>query len=426
MSTGKLSFGLNTSKSQQLARRATAPLQLATSAPIAAPIVAVAADGTAIPSEPTPVVGPLVVPLLDSNGRAVDPLAERAAAALLRGEGLATKSAATAGGASAVVPLLVRGRLDGLDSAAGDNDETGTYRRDVALRPDAPSLEAYANMPVEAIGKAMLLGMGWTEGGGVGRKRQVFEPVDLVRRPERLGLGAKVAETEQLPPTHKKRGEDAPASSAATASTSQTRVPAAAADGWQVGARVAVVDGRHKGVSGQIEALPDDKLVALRLASDELVTVKRKYVELSASAAAEPSAASKKRAKSGDDESAKRARKATAIWVRPQIVVRIVSKKYRDAKFYEKKARVLDCVGGELCVVELEDGRVLDDVTQSILENVVGKVGDRVQVLRGERAGALGSVLERDSRKEQVLVQLDADDQPHRFSYDDVAKFGAF
>jgi G patch domain/KOW motif-containing protein len=434
----KLSFGLNTVKSHQLARRATSSLlaPVSSGADVVVPqAIRAVADGAVIPTVPVPDATPLIVPLLDSNGR-LDAVTALAASALLRGEAVQSANASTTDGSTGalVVPLLVRGKLDGVDFS---QDDTTVYRADVALRPDAPSLEAYANMPVEAIGKAMLMGMGWTEGGGVGRRRQVFEPVDLARRPERLGLGAKI-DDEKLPPTHKKRGE----SSAAVASA--TEASASTADGErggaiEPGALVTVTDGRHKGIAGRVVALLDAKSLSLRLASDELVTVKRKYVE-SGNARKRSKATADNDAGGGSgggagaaaaDESAKRARKAAAaavapIWLRPQIIVRIVSKKYRDAKFYEKKARVLDCVGGERCVVELEDGRVLDDVTQSILENVVGKVGERVQVLRGERCGALGIVLERDSKKELVLVQLDDDSQLHRLGYDDVAKFGAF
>ena len=51
-------------------------------------------------------------------------------------------------------------------------------------------LQAYESMPIEEFGKAMLLGMGWKEGLGVGRNRKVAEPIEYLRRPERLGLGA--------------------------------------------------------------------------------------------------------------------------------------------------------------------------------------------------------------------------------------------
>lgn len=45
-------------------------------------------------------------------------------------------------------------------------------------------------MPIEEFGKAMLRGMGWQEGMGVGRNRRQVDAIEYVRRPERLGLGA--------------------------------------------------------------------------------------------------------------------------------------------------------------------------------------------------------------------------------------------
>lgn len=51
-------------------------------------------------------------------------------------------------------------------------------------------LQAYESMPIEEFGLAMLRGMGWQEGMGVGRNRKNAQPVEYLRRPERLGLGA--------------------------------------------------------------------------------------------------------------------------------------------------------------------------------------------------------------------------------------------
>lgn len=48
-------------------------------------------------------------------------------------------------------------------------------------------------MPIEEFGLAMLRGMGWQEGMGVGRNRKKADPVEYLRRPERLGLGAQPA-----------------------------------------------------------------------------------------------------------------------------------------------------------------------------------------------------------------------------------------
>ena len=48
-------------------------------------------------------------------------------------------------------------------------------------------------MPVEMFGEAMLRGMGWEAGEGVGRNKVVVVPKEYVPRPGRLGLGAEPA-----------------------------------------------------------------------------------------------------------------------------------------------------------------------------------------------------------------------------------------
>ncbi|KAG1653064.1 hypothetical protein FOA52_003809 [Chlamydomonas sp. UWO 241] len=56
--------------------------------------------------------------------------------------------------------------------------------------PDIAPVEAYEDMPIEEFGMAMLRGMGWQEGMGVGRNRKTVEAIEYLKRPERLGLGA--------------------------------------------------------------------------------------------------------------------------------------------------------------------------------------------------------------------------------------------
>ena len=58
-------------------------------------------------------------------------------------------------------------------------------------------LQDYEALPVEDFGKALLRGMGWEEGLGLGKKRKHVDAVQYVRRPERLGLGAQPTQ-EQL------------------------------------------------------------------------------------------------------------------------------------------------------------------------------------------------------------------------------------
>lgn len=75
--------------------------------------------------------------------------------------------------------------------------------------PDMSSVEAYEAMPIEEFGMAMLRGMGWKEGMGVGRNRKVVEAIEYLKRPERLGLGAQSALPSSKPKGPRKMG-DAP------------------------------------------------------------------------------------------------------------------------------------------------------------------------------------------------------------------------
>ncbi|RPB28850.1 hypothetical protein L211DRAFT_242330 [Terfezia boudieri ATCC MYA-4762] len=78
-------------------------------------------------------------------------------------------------------------------------DESDAYKADIALRPDAPSLDAYDAVPVEEFGAALLRGMGWKEGmelgkGARGKKVAPGKVKVVERRPALLGLGAKTWE----------------------------------------------------------------------------------------------------------------------------------------------------------------------------------------------------------------------------------------
>jgi G patch domain/KOW motif-containing protein len=64
----------------------------------------------------------------------------------------------------------------------------------MGLLPEEADAAAYEAMPIAEFGAAMMRGMGWSEGKGVGR-RQVgpTTPFQYVQRPQRLGLGAQPA-----------------------------------------------------------------------------------------------------------------------------------------------------------------------------------------------------------------------------------------
>ncbi|EFN53037.1 hypothetical protein CHLNCDRAFT_53994 [Chlorella variabilis] len=69
--------------------------------------------------------------------------------------------------------------------------EAAKLKEDLDGLPPEADLDAYAAMPVDQFGMALLRGMGWTEGAAIGRNaKEEVKAKELVRRPQRLGLGA--------------------------------------------------------------------------------------------------------------------------------------------------------------------------------------------------------------------------------------------
>jgi len=71
--------------------------------------------------------------------------------------------------------------------------EEEAFQRDFHTAPDMATLDEYKAVPVEEFGAALLRGMGWKEGQGIGnQKGQKFERAKVPeRRPALLGIGAK-------------------------------------------------------------------------------------------------------------------------------------------------------------------------------------------------------------------------------------------
>jgi hypothetical protein len=71
--------------------------------------------------------------------------------------------------------------------------EEDVFQNDVTEAPDMATLEDYARVPVEQFGAAMLRGMGWKDGDGIGLNKGKKQDKATIpeRRPALLGIGAK-------------------------------------------------------------------------------------------------------------------------------------------------------------------------------------------------------------------------------------------
>ncbi|XP_078520651.1 G-patch domain and KOW motifs-containing protein [Lissotriton helveticus] len=343
------------------------------------------------------------------------------------------------------IPLLMQNRVpDGFE----DGDKV-----DVSLRPESATDVDYDVVPVEAYGMAMLRGMGWKQGEGIGRTfKQDVKPLEHQLRPKGLGLGADRSAVKDLEPSRPRRppkpGEE----------REEEEV-----GGLVTGSLVQIETGAHKELYGKVEGVdPDNARVMVKLAiGGKVATVtqyslrlvgkkeyeknskdlsrlskahkaeeKRKEEERNGSGPAsqtdrtdpKSSVQSDKKRKphrESDRESpvVKQVKKSdhvsnssssrSAHWLQRDLRVRFIDKQYKGGKYYNSKIRIEDVLSPEVCVCRTDEGRILDGIKESMLETLIPKAEeDFVMVVLGPHSGQVGRILRKDKEKSRALVQL--------------------
>ncbi|XP_044090475.1 G-patch domain and KOW motifs-containing protein isoform X1 [Neovison vison] len=334
-------------------------------------------------------------------------------------------------------------------------------RADSEPRAETVPEEAdYEAVPVEAYGLAMLRGMGWKPGEGIGRTfNQVVKPRVNSLRPKGLGLGASLNEvqalvftgTHHLPKPDEKQEKD-------KEDQPQGLVP---------GGAVVVLSGPHRGLYGKVEGLdPDNVRAMVRLAvGNRMVTVseyclrpvsqqefEKNSLDLSQMNKISPgqqngTASSSWKALQdqelpGRREDSERKRKhfpnregepvaktekvgsRSQHWLHRDLRVRFVDKQYKGGQYYNTKMTIEDVLSPDTCVCRTEEGRILEGVKEVMLETLIPKVeGKRVMVVLGPQAGRVGRLLGWDRERNQALVQLRRENQLVELHYDAVCQY---
>ncbi|XP_064473645.1 G-patch domain and KOW motifs-containing protein-like [Ornithodoros turicata] len=335
------------------------------------------------------------------------------------------------------IPLLVQNKVP----EGYETDE----KVDVTLRAEEPTMDDYENVPIEEYGLAMLRGMGWAPGKPIGaRCTQVIELKDVVLRPKGLGLGAE------------SKARKAPAFVAKEEGQLVLRK----------GAYVYIEQGPHKDLYGQVEGLDDENarvLVKLALGGkiatvnelfirlvtqkeyqkegkllnkDKYEDYKRKHEpqeeelmpppqEYPSSKKHKSEKTHKHHASSSKKESSKVSHhKKSENWLRPQIRVRFIDEKFRNGKYYNMKMTIEDVTSLTTCLCNTEDGKILEDVTASMLETVIPrKSPGYVMVLTGRYCGQVGTVVQRNKDKCRAMVQMLRDKEVREFDYDTISEY---
>ncbi|XP_042525162.1 G-patch domain and KOW motifs-containing protein [Dipodomys spectabilis] len=319
-----------------------------------------------------------------------------------------------------------------------------------------PKEADYEVVPVEAYGMAMLRGMGWKPGKGIGR---TFNPVVKLQnhsvRPKGLGLGVNLTEARALASIgshHSSRpgGE-------------QQKDKDIEPQGLVIGGAVLIFSGPHRGLYGKVEGIdPDNVRAMVRLAeSSRIVTVSeyclkpvsqkefdsntlhngkgrktaQQHNETSSVKAdqnqdsqvhQENSEKRKYPADRQDGPAAKNEKVASRShhWLHRDLRVRFVDKLYKGGQYYNTKMIIEDVLSPDTCVCRTDNGQILEGLKENMLETLVPKEeGDLVMVVLGTQAGKLGHLLDRDRARNRALVQLQNKNEAVELHYDAICQY---
>ncbi|OBS81144.1 hypothetical protein A6R68_20666 [Neotoma lepida] len=327
----------------------------------------------------------------------------------------------------------------------------------------APEEADYEAVPVEAYGLAMLRGMGWKPGKGIGSTfSQVVKPRVNSLRPKGLGLGANLMEAQALTSTgsrHPPRPDG-----------DQKKDKEGQPQGLIPGGAVVVLSGPYRGLYGKVEGLdPDNVRAMIRLAvGNRIVTVSEYCLQPVSqqefdSRASQPGHMSetsteqqnrttgaalslkalqnqkdsKRRQKDSEtkrkhppdrqDEPLAKNEKATfknKHWLHRDLRVRFIDKLHKGGRYYNTKMTIEDVLSPDTCVCRTDEGRVLEGVREGMLETLIPKEeGHHVMVVLGPHAGKVGRLLSRDSMKSQALVQLGRENRVVELHYDTICQY---
>lgn len=362
------------------------------------------------------------------------------------------------------IPLLMQNKVP-------EGFETDD-KLDVVLRPDGPDDADYEQIPIEQFGFAMLRGMGWKEGEGVGKNGKVIAPVEAHLRPKGLGLGADRSQAA---------GEKGKKNDRKDAGKEDENLE------MKKGSYCVILNGKQKDLYGVVQGIDEDnaRLFIKMTLSGQCVTMTQynvrvvgkkeyekysKYLnkgmsdrykedemkrnghdhhsdEKSKDRDDDRSHKEDKHRKRHEDGGSKRKHDSkdsshskqhkseassksshsanTSAWLRPSLRVRIVDKHYKKGKYYKEKVVVMDVISLDSAVCETDDGKVLEDLSHSQLETVIPKSEPaHVMLCTGKHKGLLGKIIKKDKDSSSALVQLLADrDIVLRMEFDEICDY---
>ncbi|KAK2187174.1 hypothetical protein NP493_173g04014 [Ridgeia piscesae] len=358
------------------------------------------------------------------------------------------------------IPLLMRNKVpEGFET----DDQLN-----VSLRPEEPDPADYDRVPIDDFGFAMLRGMGWKTGQGLGKNNEVIAPIQAVARPKGLGLGADRSALLQ------KNGET---KGNMTNNDDDDNLV------LEKGAYCLIMKGKHKDHYGVVEGLDEDNaqvMVKLTLSRNmatasqyvvKLVSKKEydkysKYLnkaqvdrykeeESKKQAAAELHRSTESKDESThtkhssdhhhhhhrkrkhdherSDKSSEHKSKHSSngsgrhkkLWLQSNLRVRIVDSHYMNGKYFKNEVVIVDVIDTDNCICRTDSEQLLEGLSQSMLETVIPKSEPGyVLIVEGRHRGQLAEILKKDKQAYIATVQLLSDrDKLLDISFDDICEY---
>lgn len=279
--------------------------------------------------------------------------------------------------------------------------------------------EESQNIEVSSFGKALLRGMGWKEGKPYGRSQAVVQPLVLKTVPKLSGLGSKPLNDmqgsqrkEAKNPLEKKllkRGEKE----------------------IMIDSLVTLISGAYEGSFGRVLNMYNDKC-QLRLSDLRSVRVDQSDCQLIQISKLQNEHPIRNFAREEEIEEIKQKEDTTLVnitqedekckitWLVPNIKVRVVSKSLK--KYYKEKGIVMDIIDEYNCSVVMEDGKLIENIFESMLETVIPQKGEKVIFVSGKRKGLKGTIVEKDTKKDRCIIAIDNEIIPN-IHFDDICMY---
>ena len=280
------------------------------------------------------------------------------------------------------------------------------------------TLDDYNDVPISDFGEALMRGMGWEKGKGVGRNRKIVEPIDFDKQKRTLGVTIheeEAAEAEKL--FHE----------------------------FKLGEYIEIAGGQDKGKHAKVLSLSlETSRCIVRLPSEEIIdlaiinikkgsrqeylkqrddcqeTVQDVFVAPPAKRVKQEKSSASKLSQNGSSKSTN----SGHAWLHRDLKVRVVSKEFSGGKYYCKKLDIVDIVDPWTCVCRTEGGRLLENVPQSILETVVPKKkGSLLMLLSKDNRFEIAELEEKDSKSSSVVCVTLIEKDVVTASYDDVCQY---